>query len=240
MSEGSLTPRLDRRDFLKVGAAIGGGLALTLALPPTRPFRAAAAGAATQFAPNAFIRIDRQGAVTLVVPMVEMGQGTYTSLPMLLAEELEVGLDQVRLEHAPANDMLYANPILHSQTTGYSSSVRAFWTPLRQAGAVARSLLVAAAAQQWGVDPATCRAQRGVVSDSAGARRLGYGKLADLAATLPAPAPDSVPLKHWKDFKLIGTPAKRLDSPDKVNGRAAYGIDMKLPGMGIAAVHLVR
>ena len=103
--------------------------------------------------------------MTLVMPMVEMGQGTYTSLAMLLAEELEVGLDQVRLEHAPPNDALYANPILHIQATGLSSSIRAFWTPLRQAGAVARTLLIAAAAKQWGVDPAACRAQHGVVCD---------------------------------------------------------------------------
>ena len=111
------------------------------------------------------------------MPMVEMGQGTYTSLAMLLAEELEVGLDQVRLEHAPPNDALYANAILHVQTTGLSSSVRAFWTPLRQAGAVARTLLIAAAAKQWGVDPAACRAQHGVVSDQGrrqpGLRRAG-------------------------------------------------------------------
>ena len=112
------------------------------------------------FAPNAFIRIDRQGMVTLVMPMVEMGQGTYTSLPMLLAEELEVGLDQVRLEHAPADNALYANTLLGIQSTGLSTSIRGFWTPLRQAGAVGRTLLVAAAAKRWGVDPATCRARR--------------------------------------------------------------------------------
>ena len=226
---------LPRRGFLKVGAAIGGGLALSLALPRAlRPARAAQATAG--FAPNAFIRIDQQGAVTLVMPMVEMGQGIYTSFPMLLAEELEVGLDQVRLEHAPPNDALYANAILHVQRTGYSSSVRAFWTPLRQAGALARTLLIAAAAKRWGVDPASCQAQRGVVTDAAGTRSLGYGEVADEAAMLPVPAPDSVPLKDSKDFTLIGTPAKRLDTPDKVVGRAEYGIDTKLPGMGIAAV----
>jgi len=112
--------------------------------------------------------------------MVEMGQGTYTSLAMLLAEELEVGLDQVKLEHAPPNDALYANAILHTQLTGMSSSIRAFWTPLRQAGAVARTLLIAAAAKQWGVDPAVCWAKHGVVS--AGSRQLSYGQLVDAAA----------------------------------------------------------
>jgi isoquinoline 1-oxidoreductase beta subunit len=160
-----------RRDFLRTGAAVGGGLLLSLVLPSA--VRSSwAEPAAQEFAPNAFIRIDRDGLVTLVMPMVEMGQGTYTSLPMLLAEELEVGLDQVRLEHAPANDALYGNAILHVQSTGLSSSVRAFWTPLRQAGATARTLLVAAAAKQWHVDPTSCTARHGVVSDAAGTRHL--------------------------------------------------------------------
>src|SRR5882672_5243474 len=181
-------------------------------------------------------RIDRRGAVTLVMPMVEMGQGIYTAMAMLLAEELEVGLDQVRLEHAPPNDALYANSILHIQTTGLSASIRAFWTPLRQAGAVGRVLLIEAAAKQWGVDPSTCRAQHGAVLHSASSRRLGYGELADAAATLPVPARDSVPLKQLKDFTLIGTPAKRLDTPDKVDGRAEVGIDTRLEGMTIAAI----
>ena len=168
--------------------------------------------------------------------MAEMGQGTYTSLPMLLAEELEVGLDQVRIEAAPADNALYANKLLGIQTTGLSASIRGFWTPLRQAGAVGRTLLVTAAAKRWGVDPATCHASNGVVFDASGARRLGYGELVDEAATLPVPEPDSVTLKDPRDFTLIGTPAKRLDTPDKVRGRAAYGIDTRLPGMGIAAI----
>ena len=194
----------------------------------------AQAEASPSFAPNAFIRIDRQGAVTLVMPMVEMGQGTYTSLAMLLAEELEVGLDQVKLEHAPPNDALYANAILHRQLTGMSSSICAFWTPLRRAGAVARTLLIAAAAKQWGVDPAVCWAKHGVVS--AGSRQLSYGQLVDAAAALPVPTPDSLALKDPKDFTLIGTPAKRLDTPDKVNGHAEFGIDTKQPGMKVAAI----
>jgi isoquinoline 1-oxidoreductase beta subunit len=230
--------RDDRRSFLKAGAAMGGGLAINLALPlALRPVLAAAAAAAPlTFAPNAFIRIDRQGAVTLVMPMVEMGQGIYTAMAMLLAEELEVGLDQVRLEHAPPNDALYANSLLHIQTTGLSASIRAFWTPLRQAGAVGRTLLISAAATQWGVDPATCRAQHGAVLHSASSRRLGYGELADAAARLPVPARESVTLKEPKDFILIGTPAKRLDTPQKVDGRAEFGIDTRLPEMKIAAI----
>jgi isoquinoline 1-oxidoreductase beta subunit len=237
MPNRSLTSRLDRRGFLKAGAAVAGGLVVNLALPlALRPALVAAAATSPAFAPNAFIRIDRRGAVTLVMPMVEMGQGIYTAMAMLLAEELEVGLDQVRLEHAPANDALYANSILHIQTTGLSASIRAFWTPLRQAGAVARTVLIAAAARQWRVDPGTCRAQRGAVWHSASSRRLDYGQLADAAAVLTLPSRDNVPLKQPKDFTLVGTPAKRLDTPDKVNGRARFGIDTSLPGMKVAAI----
>jgi isoquinoline 1-oxidoreductase beta subunit len=236
MAHQSRTPRHDRRDFLKVGAALGGGLVLSVALPNAIGPAWAAAEALPEFAPNAFIRIDRKGAVTLVMPMVEMGQGIYTAMAMLLAEELEVGLDHIRLEHAPANDALYANSILHIQTTGLSASIRAFWTPLRQAGAVGRTLLVTAAAKRWGVDPVTCRAKQGVVSDSAGARRLAYGELADAAAALPMPTPGSIALKDPKDFTLIGTPVKRLEAPDKVSGRAGFGIDVRLPDMKIAAI----
>ena len=227
--------RLGRRGFLVVGGALTGGLVIKLTVPIAfRPPWAAEAG--PSFNPNAFIRINRQGVVTLVVPMVEMGQGTYTALPMLLAEELEVALDQVRLEHAPPNDALYANPVLHFQSTGMSSSIRAFWTPLRQAGAVGRTLLIEAAANRWGVDPGTCRAQQGVVLHAASARRLPYGDLVDAAAMLPVPATDSVKLKDSQDFTLIGTPAKRLDTPDKVNGRAQFGIDVRVPNMKIAAI----
>jgi isoquinoline 1-oxidoreductase subunit beta len=233
-----------RRDMLKVGLGTGGALLVVFGIPSiakrfqqdthTASIVTQAKVETAPFAPNAFIRIDRQGAVTLVMPMVEMGQGTYTSLAMLLAEELEVGLDQVKLEHAPPNDALYANAILHRQLTGMSSSIRAFWTPLRQAGAVARTLLIAAAAEQWGVDPAVCRAKQGVVS--AGSRQLSYGQLGDAAAALPVPTPDSLVLKDPKDFTLIGTPAKRLDTPDKVNGHAEFGIDTKQPGMKVAAI----
>jgi len=234
MSNSSLAPFVGRRNFLKASAAFGGGLILSVALPSVLGSASAQAGASSGFAPNAFIGIDRQGVVTLVMPVVEMGQGTYTSLAMLLAEELEVGLDQVKLEHAPPNDALYANALLHIQTTGLSASIRAFWTPLRQAGAVARTLLIAAAAKQWRVDPAVCRARHGAVS--AGSRRLSYGQLVDEAAALPVPAPGSIALKDPKAFILIGTPAKRLDAPDKVNGRAEFGIDTKQPGMKVAAI----
>src|SRR5882762_7846657 len=185
---------------------------------------------------TAFIRIDPKNVVTLVMPMVEMGQGIYTAMAMLLAEELEVGLEQVRLEHAPPDDALYANSVFQSQTTGDSASIRAFWLPLRQAGAVARTLLIQAAAQQWSVDANTCRAQRGAVLHAASSRRLAYGELVDAAAALPVPARDSVVLKRPEDFTVIGTPAKRLDTPDKVDGRTEYGIDVRPPGVKIAAI----
>jgi isoquinoline 1-oxidoreductase subunit beta len=229
------THAVSRRDFVTVLATAGGGLMLGWrAGEPSRAATGAAAAAPPAFVPNAFIRIGSDGQVTLIMNQVEMGQGTYTSMPMLLAEELEVGLDQVQLEHAPPNDKLYANPLFGDQETGGSSSVRSFFEPLRRAGATARTMLVAAAAQTWDVDPASCRANRGVVRHTPSGRTLTYGALADKAATLPVP--EKVPLKDPKDFTLIGTPAKRLDAADKVNGKAQYGIDVRLPGMKIATV----
>jgi len=226
-------PTVTRRVFLKAGAAVGGGLLLSFGLPPAmRP--AVATDAANGFAPNAFVRIDRDGKVALTIPYVEMGQGTYTSMSMLLAEELEVGLEQVRVEHAPPDDKLYANPLVGFQATGGSTSMRAAWEPLRSAGAAARSMLVAAAAETWQVDASTCRAEKGAVIHEATGRALGYGELVDKAATLPVP--EKVAPKDPKDFKLIGTPAKRLDAPQKVDGTALYGIDVKLPGLKIATL----
>jgi CO/xanthine dehydrogenase Mo-binding subunit len=227
--------RVSRRQILTAGAAAGGGLLLGWH-QDAGPRVLAAAAKATQpvFAPNAFIRIGTDGRVTLIMCQVEMGQGTYTSMPMLLAEELEIGLDQVRLEHAPPDDKLYANPLFGDQETGGSTSVKMFYEPLRRAGATARTMLVAAAAATWKVDPASCRAQKGVVTHSPTGRKLTYGALAEKAARLPVPA--QVALKDPKDFKLIGTSAKRLDTPAKVNGTAQYGIDVRLPGMKIATV----
>ena len=227
--------RLSRREILVAGAAAGGGLLLGLRLEARpRVLQAAAKGTPAAFAPNAFIRIGRDGRVTMIVAQVEMGQGTYTSMPMLLAEELEVGLDQVEVEHAPPDDKLYGLPGFGLQFTGSSTSVRLLYGPLRRAGAAARTMLVAAAAQTWKVDAASCRAQRGVVIHTPTGRKLAYGALADKAARQPVPT--QVTLKEAKDFKLIGTPAKRLDTPAKVNGTAQYGIDVRLPGMKIATV----
>jgi len=227
--------RVSRREFLIAGASIGGGLLLGWYFD-ARPRGVAAAAKATPsaFAPNAFIRIGRDGRVTVIMGQVEMGQGTYTSLPMLLAEELEVGLDQVQVEHAPPDDKLYGNPIFGFQATGGSTSVKGLYEPLRRAGAAARSMLVIAAAQTWNVDAVSCRAQKGVVTHTPTGRTLAYGALADQAAKLPVPT--QVTLKDPKDFTLIGTPAKRLDTPSKVNGTARFGIDVRLPGLKIATV----
>jgi isoquinoline 1-oxidoreductase subunit beta len=220
-----------RRRFLQASAATGGGLMLSLSLP----FANGNAEAADDFAPNAFIRIGGDGQIVLTMPYVEMGQGTYTSIPMLIAEELEVDLKQVRLEHAPPNEKLYGNPLLGGvQATGNSNAVRAAWQPLRQAGATARTLLVAAAAKRWNVDPASCRAQSGEVLHPPTGRRIKYGALAADAARVPIPK--GVVLKRPEDFKLIGTAAKRLDTPAKVNGTAVYGIDVRPPGVKFATL----
>src|SRR5947208_13567041 len=223
---------LSRRRFLQAGAAAGGGLLLSFTLPFAES--GAEAADAVAFAPDAFIRIGRDGMIVLVMPYVEMGQGTYTSIPMLIAEELEVDLKQVRLEHAPPNEKLYANPLLGVQATGNSNAVRAAWQPLRQAGAAARTMPVAAAAKRWNVDPVSCRAQSGEVLHAPTGRRAKYGELAADAARMPVP--ESVALKRAEDFKLIGTPAKRLDTPAKVNGTAVYGIDVRPPGVKIATL----
>ena len=229
------THAVSRRDFVVVLTSAGGALLLGCRVGErSGATTAAAAETPPAFAPNAFIRIGSDGRVTLVMNQVEMGQGTYTSMPMLMAEELEVGLDQVQLEHAPPDDKLYANPFFGDQETGGSSSVRAFYEPLRRAGATARTMLVAAAAQTWDVDVASCRAKRGVVTHTPSGRTLSYGALAEKAAKLPVP--EKVALKDPKDFTLIGTPAKRLDKTEKVNGTAQYGIDVRLPGMKIATV----
>jgi len=224
---------LTRRGFLQAGAAAGGGLMLSLRLPFANG--EAEAADADSFTPNAFIRIGGDGQIVLTMPYVEMGQGTYTSIPMLIAEELEVDLKQVQLEHAPPNEKLYGNPALGGvQATGGSTAIRASWKPLRQAGAIARTMLVSAAAERWNVDPASCRAQSGEVLHAPTGRSIKYGELAADAARTPVP--ESVALKRPEDFRLIGTPAKRLDAPAKVNGTAVYGIDVRPPGVKIATL----
>jgi isoquinoline 1-oxidoreductase subunit beta len=187
-----------------------------------------------KFAPNAFIRIDHSGQTTLVMPQVEMGQGVYTAIPMILAEELDADFSKVALEHAPPNDKLYGNPIFGIQVTGNSNSIRSFWKPLRAAGATARLMLVQAAAQQWQVDPASCSTSDGVVSHPSSGRTLSYGDLVDAAGAQSVP--QDPPVKDPKDFKLIGKPLKRLDTPNKTDGKVVYGIDAMLPGMKFATL----
>ncbi len=187
------------------------------------------------FAPNAFVRIGSDGQIVLTMPYVEMGQGTYTSIPMLIAEELEVALKDVRLVHAPPDATLYGNPFLAGvQATGGSTAIRATWQKLREAGAVARTMLIAAAAKRWNVDPASCRAEDGEVFHDLTERRARYGELAADAARMPVPG--KVALKQPGEFRLIGTPAKRLDAPAKVNGTAVYGIDVRPSGVKIATL----
>ena len=237
-----------RRNFLRVGAAAGGGLLIGFSLSGCKPEQrnetppeAAVGTAATKAAAEApglehgaFIRIDHAGMVTLIMHKVEMGQGTFTSMPMLLAEELEVDLSKVKLEQAPADNSLYSDPLLGGQVTGGSTSVRAAWEPLRQAGAAARLVLVDAAAQAWNVKAGECTAKNGVVTHGATGRSMHYGELVDAASKLPAPK--IIVLKKPADFTLIGKNHKRLDSPDKVNGQAKFGIDVRLPNMVVATV----
>jgi isoquinoline 1-oxidoreductase beta subunit len=220
-----------RREFLKVSLVAGG--AMLLAFPAGR---ALAQGNPAKYVlrPNAFVRIDPAGHVTLIIPQEEMGQGVYTALSQLLADELDVSLDRVTPEAAPPSDAIYGSPMGGGQGTGGSTSIRAFYTALRQVGASARAMLVQAAAAQWHVDPASLRTENGEVIDDAGKRRLGYGALAAAAAKLPAP--QDPPLKADKDFKLIGKSVKRLDTPDKVNGKAQYGIDVRMPGLKVAVL----
>jgi isoquinoline 1-oxidoreductase beta subunit len=229
---------LSRRTMLRVGAAAGGGLLLGFHSPLADAASVnATSGTAPEpgpFAPDAFIRIDRAGKITLVMPQVEMGQGVYTSLSMILAEELDADFSLVSVEAAPPSDALYGNPIFGIQATGNSNSVRAFWKKLRTAGAAARAILIEAAAAQWKVDPASCTADKSEAIHKPTGRKLAYGVLADAAAKLLPPANPQV--KDPKDFKLIGKPLKRLDTPNKVNGNALYGIDMRPEGVKFATL----
>jgi isoquinoline 1-oxidoreductase beta subunit len=231
-----------RRDLLKAGVAAGGGLIIGVHLPDTargahaRKTQAAAPPPlpVANFAPNAFIRIAPTGRITLIMSHTEVGQGVYTSACMLIAEELGVGLDQVQPEAAPPDNALYADPDNGEQATGGSTSTKTSWVPLRQAGAATRIMLIQAAAREWRVPAASCTAARGVVTHAATGRSLSYGALAGAAALLPVPP--NVTLKDPSQFTLIGTSAKRLDTPAKVNGTMVFGIDVTVPGMKIATV----
>ncbi len=223
-----------RRRFLKATAAAGGGLLIGLYLPPGGRLAAATPADADSFAPNAFLRIAPDDTITFILHKSEMGQGVYTALPMLIAEELEVGLNDVQIEFAPAHADYYHTEWGPYQGTGGSTSVNSTWTQLRTAGAAAREMLVNAAAETWGVSADDCEASKGhVVHDDSG-RRLSYGALANRAAQMPVP--EDVLLKDPDEFQLIGRSVGRLDGPQKVNGSAVFGLDVALPGMLTAVV----
>lgn len=225
-----------RRVFLRASALAGGGLALAIVVPPLLPGRLGAAAEAAQgpLSPNQWIRIYPDNRVTIVVDKSEMGQGVATSMPMLVAEELSPDWSLVSYAFAPASPE-YANPLFGVQGTGGSTSVRAMYEPLRRAGASARELLRMAAAQTWGVDLAGVQAADGVLTGPDG-RRATYGEMAGAAAGIAPPDPATVALKAREDFTLIGRPVKRLDTPEKTDGRAEYGIDVRLPGMLTALI----
>ncbi|MEI2296702.1 xanthine dehydrogenase family protein molybdopterin-binding subunit [Ensifer sp. MJa1] len=218
---------VSRRGFLIGASLTGAGLVIGFRPQPV-------AAQAQPFAPNAFIRIPPEGKISLVMPAVEMGQGIYTAVAMMLAEELEVDLDQVVLEHAPADPKQYANPLLGDQITGGSFSVRGAYEQMRKSGAATRIMLIGAAAREWGVSPDALKAEAGHVVETGGSRKAAYGSL--IAAAASEPVPQDVPLKPASSYKVIGKPAHRLDSPEKVNGTAKFGIDARPDGVSYAAI----
>jgi isoquinoline 1-oxidoreductase subunit beta len=228
------TSRVPRRDFLKTSAAIGGGLCFAAYVPElaARTLENSAANDVS-FTPNAFVRIAPDDSVTIIVNHSEMGQGIYTSLPMLLNEELEAEWSRIRVEAAPV-DAAYNHAVFGLQMTGGSTTTPSEWERFRKMGAMARLMLVDAAAQNWGVPVAQCHVERGTVIHSASGRKASYGSLVVAASQLKPPA--DIPLKDPKQFTLIGKPTRRLDTPSKINGTAQFGLDVHLPGMVFALV----
>jgi isoquinoline 1-oxidoreductase beta subunit len=220
-----------RRDFLKTSAAATGGLVIAFNVPGAKRLAAAGTDPAAGFAPNAFLRIADDDTVTVLLAHSEMGQGIWTALPMLIAEELDCDWTKVRVEHAPAAPE-YAHTAFGLQATGGSTTTWSEFDRYRQAGATARALLVQAAAERAGVPVAECRTENGAVI--AGGQRIPFGELVKEAAELPTP--ESVPLKDPKEWKVIGTPTRRLDTPEKITGKAKFGIDTRLEGMLTAVV----
>src|SRR5438093_6648023 len=226
-----MTKTLTRRTFLKVSAA-GGALLVGGYLPGLR--QTSTGTAAGVLEPNVWVRIGSDDTVTIMLTQLEMGQGVMTSMPMLVAEELDLDWNKIKTEWVPA-DPKYGNPNFGgAQLTAGSNSVRGMWKLLREAGGAARAMLITAAAQTWGVADNTCSTEKGEVIHKASGRRLRYGSLIDKAAALPVPK--TVSLKSPKEFRLLGQPMPRLDIPEKVNGKAVFGIDVKRPGMLTARV----
>ncbi|HEY8716641.1 MAG TPA: xanthine dehydrogenase family protein molybdopterin-binding subunit, partial [Candidatus Acidoferrum sp.] len=225
--------QVGRRSFIKTSAAVGGGLLITWYGPHLALDGATVGAAEKDIAVNPFVRIGTDETVTVIAAHSEMGQGVYTSLPMLLNEELQADWSKIRVEAAPV-DKIYNHPVFGMQMTGGSTTSPAEWERYRKMGAVARVMLVQAAATQWNVGPETCTVKDGVVLHHASSQRATYGSLAAAAAQLPAPA--SVPLKSAKEFTVIGKPTRRLDTPSKTNGTAQFGLDVHLPSMLTAVV----
>ncbi len=221
---------LSRRDFLTASALIG-GLVIAFFIPGARRFAEAQPAPAKLPAPNAFLRIGADDSITVLLSHSEMGQGIWTALPMLLAEELDADWSRIRVEHAPAAPV-YAHTAFGLQMTGGSTSTWSEFDRYRQAGAMARTLLVAAAAERFGVSAADCRTEKGAVI--CGGKRARYGELAEAASRLEAPT--SVALRDPKDWKIIGKPTRRLDTPEKVTGRAQFGIDVQFEGLLTAVI----
>ncbi|MFI5445601.1 molybdopterin cofactor-binding domain-containing protein [Polaromonas sp. UC242_47] len=221
---------LNRRDFLISSSAVTGGLMLgvTLGLP------LASQAAGTLYTPNAWVHIADDNTITLISARSEMGQGVYTAMPMLIAEELNVDIRRIKVAIAPPDGKVYGNALLGGpQLTGGSTSVRDGWEKLRVAGAQVREMLVAAAADKWKVSASQLKAENGMVTGPGG-KKASYGQLAEAASKLPVPK--DVKLKDPSEFKIVGKPTKRLDTPAKVNGTAEFGIDVKLPGMVYASL----
>ena len=222
-----------RRDFVKTSAVAGGGLALGFYLPGRMGSAQADGGGGSYAMPNAWVKVGNDNQVTILVARSEMGQGVATSMPMLVAEELEVDFNKVKVEFAPPAEV-YINSLLGGQITGGSTSVRDAWEKLRKAGASARMMLTAAAAQEWGVDASQVRAENGSLVGPGG-KRMSYGMAAPKAAQMEVPK--DVPLKPVSAFKVVGNAKqKRLDTPQKVKGEPTFGIDTRVPGMLYAAV----
>ncbi len=224
---------LSRRRFLEASALAGGGLVLGVRVTLRDATAQAADGAAKIIPCNAFVHIGTDDLVHVVVNHSEMGQGPYTSGPMLVAEEIEADWSKVRYLPAPV-DPAYNHSVYGIQMTGGSSSTWSEWDRVRKAGAAAKVMLIAAAAEAWKVEPATCRAEKNHVIHDASGRRTSFGDLAESAAQQTPP--QDPPLKDSKNYKIIGKPTHRLDTPDKTNGKAVFGLDVQVPGMLVALV----
>jgi isoquinoline 1-oxidoreductase subunit beta len=224
---------LGRRTLLKGGLAVGTGLVIGFRLPLLDRLLAEAQGPGV-FAPNQWLRIDRDGVVTIINSVPEMGQGSMTTMPMIVADELDADWDKIRIESAPTDPKVYGNPVTGQMSYGGSRGVRDHLEPLRKAGAAARLMLRQAAAQEWGVPLDEVTTEPGVVVHAPSGRRLTYGQLVDKAQALPVP--QNPPLKKKSEFRYIGKDVRRVDVPQKVNGQAVYGIDVKLPGLLVASI----